>query len=425
MASSSWVAVDPSSHFSLHNLPYGIFSTAANPTPRPGVAIGDNVLDLSAVAQAGLFSGPVLSSSSQCFQQPTLNSFMSLGRPAWLEARHTVQRLLSAGEGALRDDTRLRGQALLHMAEARMHLPAAIGDYADFYCSREHATNVGVMFRGEQQPLQPNWLHLPVGYHGRASSVVVSGTDVRRPWGQVQQAAGQAPAFLPSSQLDFELEMGCFIGTGNELGSAIPAAQAAHHIFGWVLANDWSARDIQRWEYVPLGPFNSKNFGTSISPWVVTPQALEPFARPAPPQHDPAPLPYLQQPQRSNYDVALEVAVQPAGGCAGETVVARSNLRTLYWTMPQMIAHHTAGGCNLRPGDMLATGTLSCEGPLGAGCLLEATWNGSRPVELSDGSKRTYLEDGDTVVMRGCCQGDGYRVGFGECRGTVLPARPL
>ncbi|EFN57479.1 hypothetical protein CHLNCDRAFT_142999 [Chlorella variabilis] len=361
-ASSSWVAVDPSSHFSLHNLPYGIFSTAANPTPRPGVAIGDNVLDLSAVAQAGLFSGPVLSSSSQCFQQPTLNSFMSLGRPAWLEARHTVQRLL---------------------------------------------------------------LHLPVGYHGRASSVVVSGTDVRRPWGQVQQAAGQAPAFLPSSQLDFELEMGCFIGTGNELGSAIPAAQAAHHIFGWVLANDWSARDIQRWEYVPLGPFNSKNFGTSISPWVVTPQALEPFARPAPPQHDPAPLPYLQQPQRSNYDVALEVAVQPAGGCAGETVVARSNLRTLYWTMPQMIAHHTAGGCNLRPGDMLATGTLSCEGPLGAGCLLEATWNGSRPVELSDGSKRTYLEDGDTVVMRGCCQGDGYRVGFGECRGTVLPARPL
>ncbi|KAL4859929.1 Fumarylacetoacetase [Chlorella vulgaris] len=411
-------------HFSLRNLPYGIFSTAANPTPRPGVAIGAHVLDLAALSSAGLFSGPLLSSQAQCFQQTTLNSFMALGRPAWVEARQSLQRLLAAGEGALRDNAELRERALVPMHDAAMHLPAAIGGYTDFYCSREHATNVGIMFRGKDNALQPNWLHLPVGYHGRASSVVVSGTPVRRPWGQVLRQAGHSPAFQPSGQLDFELEMGCLVGPGNELGSCLSVGSAADHIFGYVLVNDWSARDIQKWEYVPLGPFNSKNFATSISPWVVTPDALAPFECEAPPQ-DPPPLPYLQQPQgqRRNYDVRLEVAIQPGGGGGGgsdasETVVTRSNLRTLYWTLPQMMAHHTAGGCNLRPGDLIATGTLSCEGPQGAGCLLEATWNGSQPVQLSDGSVRHYLLDGDTVIMRGYCQAEDGQQWDGQLQHT-------
>ncbi|PRW58964.1 fumarylacetoacetase [Chlorella sorokiniana] len=447
---ASWVPVPADSHFPLNNLPYGVFSTAASPLPRPCVAIGDSVLDLAAVQRAGLLSGPVLSAAGDCFQQPTLNAFMALGRPAWAEARATLLHLLSAGEGTLRDDTVLRSRVLLPASEVRMHLPAAIGDYTDFYASREHATNIGIMFRGRENALQPNWLHLPVGYHGRASSIVLSGTDVRRPRGQVVRgtAQPQVPAFEPSAALDFELEMGCFIGPGNELGCPIPVERAAEHIFGYVLVNDWSARDIQRWEYVPLGPFTSKNFATSISPWIVTPDALEPFACAAPAQEDPQPLPYLrQQPgERTNYDIQLEVSIEPTGssgsgsGCgpnggsggAGEssssgqaTVVTRSNLKTMYWTLPQMIAHHTAGGCNLRPGDLLASGTLSCEGPLGAGCLQEATWGGSRPVQLEDGTERTFLLDGDTVIMSGACQGDGYRVGFGECRGTLLPAAEL
>lgn len=449
----SFVNVQPSSQFPLQNLPYGVLSTATDPTPRPGVAIGDFVLDLRAVKRAGLLSGPELSVHGGCFEQPTLNAFMALKPSAWREARTTLQRLLGAGEGALRDSPALRSAALVPAADATMHLPAAIGDYTDFYASREHATNVGAMFRGQANALQPNWLHLPVGYHGRASSIVVSGTQVRRPWGQVvppaqpgAAAAAAAPAFQPSAALDYELEMGCFIGAGNTLGQPIPVASAADHIFGFVLVNDWSARDIQQWEYVPLGPFNGKNFATSISPWVVTPAALEPFAVPAPPQDDPLPLPYLRQPSglRTNYDVHLEVSILPGaqgtGGNAsssGEiqsgggdatarepqaTVATRSSMQTMYWTLPQMIAHHTAGGCNLRPGDLLATGTLSSAGPSGAGCLLEATRNGTCPLQLADGSQRSYLQDGDTVVITGYCQGDGHRVGFGECRGRVLPA---
>lgn len=464
---ASWVPVPPGSHFPLQNLPYGVCSTAADPRPRPCVAIGDHVLDLRAIRRAGLLAGPVLSRAGDCFEQPTLNAFMALGQPAWREARLALTRLLSAGEGALRDDMALRAAALLPAAAAAMHLPAAIGDYTDFYASREHATNIGIMFRGQENALQPNWLHLPVGYHGRASSIVVSGTGVRRPWGQVQSgAAGAAPRFQPSAALDYELEMGAFIGPGNELGSPIPIDEAEDHIFGYVLVNDWSARDIQRWEYVPLGPFNSKNWATSISPWVVTPAALEPFRCPAPAQ-EPAPLAYMSQPpgRRHNYAVHLEVTIQPASlsssssssgdgtsgsamdagasGPAGDasggsyssscsvssgppppTLAARSSLAGVYWTLPQMIAHHTAGGCALRPGDLLATGTLSARGELGAGCLQERTWGGARPLALADGSQRAYLEDWDRVALSGWCQGDGFCVGFGECTGVVLPALP-
>jgi fumarylacetoacetase len=355
---------------------------------------------------------------------------MSLGRPAWRETRAALQRLLSADEGALRDNPDLRSTALIPQADATMHLPASIGDYTDFFCSKEHAVNCGVMFRGPDNPLNPNWLHLPVAYHGRASSIVVSGTEVRRPWGQTAPTAPDAPpTFQPSSVLDFELEMGAFIGPGNDLGAPISINSAADHIFGMVLVNDWSARDVQRWEYVPLGPFAAKNWATSISPWIVTLDALEPFAVASPPQ-DPPPLPYLAAPSDDkstasvscNYDVRLEASIRPEDSTESY-IITRSNMKTLYWTVQQMVAHHTAGGCNLRSGDLVATGTLSTEGEGGQGCLLELSWSGSRTVALGDsGGERRFLADGDEVTLSGYCQGEGFRVGFGECRGRVLPA---
>ncbi|KAK9841099.1 hypothetical protein WJX84_001371 [Apatococcus fuscideae] len=348
--------------FSVQNLPFGIFSTHKQPAPRAGVAIADQILDLKAVSSAGLFTGPILSQAAArkaCFAQETLNSFAALGRPAWREARHTIQRLLSATEGILRDDQQLQADCLVPQSDAVMHMPVSIGDYTDFYTSREHASNMGALFRGKDNPLCPNWLHLPVAYSGRSSSIVVSGTNVHRPWGQVQPPGGGDPVFTPCSVLDYELEMAAVIGPGNCPGQPIGVDQAEDHIFGFVVMNDWSARDIQRWEMLPLGPFNSKNFATSISPWIVTIDALNPFRCEAPKQ-EPGVLPYLQEARRTTFDVPIEVAVQPRGGSESHTV-ARSNLRHLYWTLPQMIAHHTAGGCNLRPGDLIGTGTISCE----------------------------------------------------------------
>ena len=299
-------------------------------------------------------------------------------------------------------------------------LPVDIGDYTDFYSSREHATNVGSMFRDPDNALLPNWLHLPVGYHGRASSVVVSGTEVRRPMGQTQN--GDAPpTFGPSRLLDFELELGFFTGPGNALGEPIPVEQAADHIFGFVLVNDWSARDIQKWEYVPLGPFLAKNFATSISPWIVTMDALEPF-RCAGPVQDPEPLPYLRSQGPQAFDIHLEVGIQPEG--AGEDdVVCRSNFRYMYWNVCQQLAHHTVTGCNVRPGDLMASGTISGPDKGSYGSMLELTWRGQHPLRLSDGSERKFLADGDTVVMRGRAEKDGLRIGFGEVSGRILPAR--
>jgi len=307
------------------------------------------------------------------------------------------------------------------MEAAQLLLPVEIGDYTDFYSSREHATNVGAMFRGPQNALAPNWLHLPVAYHGRASSVVVSGTDLHRPKGQTMAENASGPTFAPSRSVDFELEMGLFIGPANALGEAIPVNKASEHVFGLVLVNDWSARDVQRWEYVPLGPFLAKSFGTSISPWVVTLEALEPF-RTAGPVQTPEPLPYLRGPRETAYDVHLDVLLQGAG--MPEPVrVCRSNLRYLYWNFSQQVAHHTSNGCNLRTGDMLATGTISGPDPDSRGCLLELTSGGRDPLKLADGSSRTFLEDGDRVTLTGWCQGDGFRVGFGEVTGRVLPAK--
>ncbi|HEY1375834.1 MAG TPA: fumarylacetoacetase [Gemmataceae bacterium] len=409
----SFVPAPPESHFPIQNLPYGVFRRGEGPA-HVGVAIGEYVLDLSVLEDRGLMP------DVDVFNSSTLNRFMSLGRPAWAETRDRISRLLRADEPTLRDDTALRDRALIPQADVEMLLPVEIGDYTDFYSSREHATNVGTMLRGADNALQPNWLHLPVAYHGRASSVVVSGTDLHRPLGQTKPADAQAPVFGPSKSVDFELEMGAFVGPGNDLGRPIPIAGAPDHLFGLVLVNDWSARDIQAWEYVPLGPFLAKNFGTSVSPWVVPLAALEPF-RTAGPRQDPEPLPYLRSPGDWAFDINLEVTIQGAGMDRPHTV-CRSNAKHLYWNVCQQLAHHTVNGCNLLPGDLLATGTISGPTPDSYGSLLELSWRGSKPVAFPNGETRTFLRDGDRVTMTGWCQGPGYRVGFGEVAGTLLPA---
>eukprot|EP00795_Rhopilema_esculentum_P013347 gene13347-4197_t len=396
----SFINVPADSHFPIQNLPYGIFSTQDNPKHRIGVAIGDQVLDLSVIKD--VFSGPALVNHQSVFDQPTLNAFMGLGKAAWTEARQTLQRILSANEGYLRDNADLRSRCLVPQSSVQMHLPAEIGDYTDFYSSRPHATNVGTMFRGKDNALMPNWLYLPVGYHGRASSVVISGTPVRRPCGQSRADDTKPPSFGPCKIMDFELEM------------------ADEHIFGMVLMNDWSARDIQKWEYVPLGPFTAKNFATTVSPWVVTMDALAPFALKNAPQ-DPEPFDYLKHDDPYTFNVNLEVGIQ-GDDMSSPATVCKSNLQNMYWTAKQQLAHHTVTGCNVRPGDLLASGTISGEDPTSFGSLLELSWRGSKTLDLGNGKTRKFLQDGDTVVMTGYAQGDGYRVGFGECTGKVQPA---
>lgn len=420
MIQHSFVPVSADSPFPIQNLPYGIFTPPPGGPPRAGVAIGDYVLDLAVLEADGLLD-------SDYFAAPTLNAFMAAGRPAWRATRARLQALLDQGNPRLRDDAPLRRRALHRQADVTMHLPAAIGDYTDFYSSREHATNVGTMFRGPDNALMPNWLHLPVAYHGRASSVVVSGTDVIRPNGQMIVGDATTPVFGPCRLLDFELEMGFFIGPGNAHGTPISVSDAWNHIFGLVLVNDWSARDIQKWEYQPLGPFNAKNFATSISPWVVTLEALEPFLVDGPVQ-SPEPLPYLKGKSNRTYDIRLDVTVQSAAMAADDHAplpIAQSNFRHLYWNMCQQLAHHTVTGCNVRPGDLLASGTISGPTPDSYGSLLELTWRGTRPLTLPTGETRTFLADGDTLTLSGHCRGDGYRIGFGDVRGTVLPAHPL
>ncbi|KAM7423480.1 hypothetical protein PAMA_000028 [Pampus argenteus] len=415
----SFIKVEATSDFSFHNLPYGIFSTSDNPKRRIGVAIGDQILDLSVILS--LFRGPVMSKHQDVFNQPTLNAFMAVGYEGWRETRRTLQVLLSANESTLRDDVSLRSRAFVHQSAATMHLPADIGDYTDFYSSRDHATNVGIMFRGKENALMPNWLRLPVGYHGRASSVVVSGTPIRRPSGQMRPDQTKPPVFGPSKQLDIELEMAFFVGGGNRLGEPIPIEKTHEHIFGMVLMNDWSARDIQAWEYVPLGPFLGKNFGTTISPWVVPMEALLPFAE-SNPIKDPEPLPYLQHQDAYTFNINLFVSLK-GQGMAEPASICNSNFKYMYWTMKQQLAHHTVNGCNIRPGDLLASGTISGPDPTSFGSMLELSWRGSKSIDVGGGETRTFLKDGDEVTITGYCQGDGYRVGFGPCMGTILPAR--
>jgi fumarylacetoacetase len=366
-----------------------------------------------------------MSQHESVLSRSTLNEFMSLGHLAWKETRARLQELLAEQTATLRDDQQLRARAFIDRSKCTMHLPAEIGDYTDFYSSRQHATNVGIMFRGKENALMPNWLHLPVGYHGRASSVVVSGTPVRRPVGQTQPDETKPPVFGPCKALDFELEMAFFVGPGNLLGEPIPVHRAHEHIFGMVLMNDWSARDIQKWEYVPLGPFTAKNFATTISPWIVPMEALMPFVLKGEEQNNPVPLSYLRHDDPFTFDVKLEVAIKcPELGPTIETVISRSNFKYMYWTMKQQLAHHTITGCNTRPGDLLASGTISGETRDSYGSFLEITWRGKDPFFFDEEGKvkRVFIQDGDTIIMRGFCQGDGYRVGFGDCSGNVLPA---
>lgn len=410
----SFIPVDPDSHFPIQNLPFGVFRPKDGGPPRVGTAIGNLVLDLALLEHEDYFARIPCEIG---FDRTQLNHMMVLANPAWI--RHQISQLLSGADPRLRDNARLREQAFFEQSAVDLLLPVDILDYTDFYSSREHATNVGTMFRGAGNALMPNWVHLPVAYHGRASSVVVSGTEIRRPCGQIQK--GDAPpAFSPSRMLDFELEMGFFIRGGNALGDRIPIDRAADHVFGMVLVNDWSARDIQRWEYQPLGPFLAKSFATSISPWVVSLDALEPF-RTAGPAQDPEPLPYLRSSGDRAYDIELEVWIQ------GEAMpsphrVCRTNFKYLYWDIRQQVAHHTVNGCNLRSGDLLASGTISGPDPSSYGSLLELAWQGTKPIEFPNGETRTSLLDGDRVTITGWCQGNGYRVGFGEVTGRILPA---
>jgi fumarylacetoacetase len=423
----SWVesANLADSDFPIQNLPFGVFQSSEGPCV--GVAVGDQILDVGRCRQAGLFEDLAGEAAEKCLS-PVLNPLMALGPKHWSALRRRLSHLL--GAHSPQRDRRIAREFLVPMDRTPMLLPVEIGDFTDFYASVYHATNVGSMFRPEN-PLLPNYKYLPVAYHGRASSVVVSGTSIVRPSGQIQDHSGQKPSFRPSERLDYELEVGFFVGPGNNLGQPIGIEKAREHIFGLCLVNDWSARDIQKWEYQPLGPFLAKSFATTISPWVVTTEALTPFRVPAfrRPHADPRPLPYLESPEDAEHggiDVSLEVLLSSQRMRArglGPIPVSRSNLRDLYWTPAQMITHHSSNGCNLRPGDLIATGTVSGQTRESWGCLLELTRGGIDPIELPNGESRRFLQDGDEVIMHGYCRREGFaRIGCGECRGIVLEA---
>ncbi|HXX40791.1 MAG TPA: fumarylacetoacetase [Chthoniobacterales bacterium] len=416
MSLRSFVEVDSDSHFPLENLPFGIFKPR-KAEARVGVALGEFVVDLSVLEEKRLLS---VGENREVFGNDSLNAFLALGRPTWQKVRRQLQTLLAAETAALRDDARLRQLVFYRQRDVTMQLPAKIGNYTDFYASYYHAHNVGTMLRGPENALMPNWKWLPVAYHGRASSIVVSGTDVRRPHGQTKPADAANPTFGPSKSLDYELEMAFFVGTGNSLGQPVPIERAIDQVFGLVLMNDWSARDIQTWEYQPLGPFLAKNFCTSISPWVVMLEALEPFRKPLPAQ-DPEPLPYLRLTNDFTFDIQLEATLQSAKTEKAMTIT-RTNFQNLYWSISQQVAHHTVNGCNLRPGDLLASGTISGPTEESRGCMLERTWRGANPIKLPNGETRRWLEDGDTLSITGWCEGDGYRIGLGEVSGSILPS---
>jgi fumarylacetoacetase len=412
----SWIGIPSDSYFTLENIPFGIFS--AEGPARAGIAIGNQVLDLVVLQESGLLDG--LGLPEGIFDSPVLNDFMALGKKVWTPTRNRIIQLLSEDNDELRGNTALCERALFDQAEVIMHLPVQVGDYTDFYSSREHATNVGTMFRDPANALLPNWLHLPVGYHGRASSIVVSDTPFHRPKGQTMADDAATPSFGPTRLLDFELEMAFIIGQPNALGEPVSIENAEDHIFGMVLFNDWSARDIQKWEYVPLGPFLAKNFASHVSPWIVTMDALDPF-RVESPKQEPEVLPYLRSSGPHNFDIALEVQIAPDG--QAPHTVCRSNFKYMYWSMAQQLAHHTVNGCNMRVGDMCASGTISGPTPDSFGSMLEISWKGTKPVQMQDGTERTFIQDGDTVIMKGYCERNGVRIGFGKVSAKVLPAK--
>ncbi len=411
----TWVEVPKDSDFPIQNLPFGIFKTKYL-SPVAGVAIGNFVLDLVYLHENGFLDG--LGLPPGIFNQRFLNDFMTLGKKKCREVRERISELLQHDHHELKNNVGAREIALIPMNEVQMLMPVRIPNYTDFYSSEEHATNVGSMFRDPKNALLPNWKHLPVGYHGRPSSIVVSGTPIKRPKGQIK-IGDEPPAFASTRKLDFELEVAFLTCTDTKLGSHITTQEAEDHIFGFVLFNDWSARDIQQWEYVPLGPFLAKNFGSTISPWIVTMDALEPF-RVKGPEQFPNVLPYLYAEGEKNFDIRLEVLIQAER--SEPTTVCRSNFKYMYWNVNQQLAHHTVNGCNIQAGDMYASGTISGPSPGSYGSMLELSWNGQKPLTMPDGTERTFIEDGDTVIMRGFSEKDGVRVGFGECKGKILPA---
>lgn len=413
---STWVEVPKNSDFSIYNLPFGVFKNKRL-SPRIGVAIGVKIVDLSVLDQEGFFSEMFLPEG--IFLQDSLNDLISLGKVQTKKIRDRVQELLLADNEALRDHS-IRGKVMVNRKEAVMLMPVKVGDYTDFYSSMEHATNVGKMFRDPENALLPNWKHIPVGYHGRASSIIPSGVPIHRPKGQFKDPDMETPSFGPSRRLDFELELAFITGKSTKLGDSVSTADAEDYIFGFVLFNDWSARDIQAWEYVPLGPFLGKSFASSISPWVVTLEALEHF-RTEGPEQEPEVLDYLKCEKPGNFDLNLEVFIQPEGKTASN--VCKSNFKYMYWNIAQQLAHHTVNGCNINVGDMMASGTISGKDETAYGSMLELSWKGSKPIQLETGEERKFIEDGDTVIMKGYGEKDGIRIGFGEVSAKVLPAK--
>lgn len=418
----SFIPVDKNSDFSIQNLPFGVFSEDPHSEKHLCTRVGDTIIDLQALDQAGCFTYQDWGNKN-LFKNNWLNPLMELGRTTAREIRNRLSDLCDSKHPAsLINDSYAQYMAFYDASAVTMHLPVSIGDYTDFYSSKEHATNVGVMFRGKDNALQPNWLHLPVGYHGRASSVVVSGTDIHRPMGQTKADNAELPTFGPSHLLDFELEMGFFTCAGNLLGDRISVDQAEDTMFGLVLLNDWSARDIQKWEYVPLGPFLAKNFATSISPWVITMDALEPFRTMGPVQ-DPKPLDYLNHDGRAHaFDINLETWID-CDGLRTPQKLCRSNFKYMYWSMAQQLAHHTVTGCNMRTGDLLGSGTISGQTEDAYGSLLELTWRGSKSIRLENGDEMKFIRDGDTIIMKGWCENANFRIGFGEVSGKILPVK--
>ncbi len=413
---TTWVQVPKNSDFTIYNLPFGVFETKRI-SARAGIAIGDKIVDLSVLHDEGFFSD-ITQLPNDIFLRNSLNEFIALGKSVTRKVRERVQVLLLEDKEDLKEH-QCRGKAMISRKEATMLLPVKIGDYTDFYSSIEHATNVGTMFRDPDNALLPNWKHLPVGYHGRASSIVPSGIPITRPKGQFKDPDMENPSFGPSRRLDFELELAFITGKPTKMGESINTEDVEEYIFGFVLFNDWSARDIQAWEYVPLGPFLGKNFASSISPWIVTLEALE-FARMAGPKQDPEVLPYLRCEKDFAFDINLEVYIQPEEKEA--TKVCTSNYKHMYWNIAQQLAHHTVNGCNINVGDMYASGTISGPTADSYGSMLELAWKGTKPIQISGGEERKFIEDGDTVIMKGYSEKDGIRVGFGEVSAKVLPA---
>lgn len=407
----TWIAIPNNSDFTIHNIPFGIFSTKTI-KPRVCIAIGSQILDLVVAYDLGIFNDIYFDES--VFKNEFLNDYISLGKENTILIRQLIQQELIDENSILKQNE----SVFLFQHEVQMHLPVSIGDYTDFYSSLEHAKNIGTMFRGPENALFPNWKHLPVGYHGRSSSIIVSGQNIHRPKGQVLLPNTSQPIFQASTKVDFELEMGFIIGKNTTLGTSIEVENATEYIFGKVLFNDWSARDIQKWEYVPLGPFLAKNFASSISPWIVTIEALAPFKVQGPKQ-EPAVVSYLDYEGLKNYDINLEVSIQPTTG--EETIVSVSNFKYMYWNMSQQLAHHTINGCNVRVGDLMASGTISGKDTNSFGSMLEISWGGKNPITLLNGEKRTFIEDFDTVIMRGYCKKGTIRVGFGEVKAQLLP----